>query len=923
MNKHNPFSFRKNNIQNISILNRLYLLFPLILLISCSNQQKNKINPPIKPIPYTEAELLSQDIRDTYEGDYLRRVAFPLGGIGTGCISLSGTGKLVNWEIFNNPNKGFQPRYSFLSLWAQTEDDDPVFKVLEGQLTERLDGPMYITQQMWYGGNGLGPQQTQGAGLPRFRHCQFVGRFPFAKVILTDENVPVEVEIEGWSPFIPGDDRNTSLPVAILSVTLKNTTNKDVNISLGINVQNRVGSINEILREKDFYALYMHDGEPGGKSMFVASPEPALTWQTNWVGDNIWTALENFVRSFVRTGQFQDSGAPIVANQPVEKYVGTSTREGSDRRSSIGNDKVGSLGFQYSLSPYEQKTVPLIIGWYFPIFDTAEPDELATGYSSWRNYYAEQWPSGLEVARYVVTNLEQLLKRTRQFQHHFFSSTLPGVVVEAISSQLSVLRSPTIIRYPDGTLYGWEGCAIAKRLGPGTANHVWNFQHAIPFLFPAVQRSILENFYLNGFRESDGAVQYRMPLGPGAKAADQSMKEVYGKTTNFFTAADGQLGMVCQVYREWQICGNDDWLRQLWPMVKKSLEYAWTEWDKDQDGLLEGSHHNTLDLNYSTPEPSCGSLYQAALLAGEQMACYLGEEKSAKQFRRVYESGKKLTDEKLFNGEYYHQMLPATGDYQLGNGCISEQVHGQLYSRMLGLEAVFNHDNIHKALGALFKYNFQENFYDFVNTYRAYSVGEDQGLVISTWPLGGRPEKPLLYADETMTGFEYQVAGNLLYDEYILEGLSVLKAIRDRHDGKKRNPYCEFEWGNHYARAMANYSSLLALSGFRYSALERVVWLNPQVYQENFTTFFSVDGAWGIISQKMKNNILSATIDVAEGQLLIRKLVLNPGDEASVATIKSDNTISCSVINDNENVIIEFDNIIKISPDQPVELIVQ
>ena len=89
------------------------LIFPLV----CLAQEK---------LPYRAEELLSRQVRDTYEGDNLNLIAFPLGGIGAGCISLSGAGKLVDWEIFNQPNVGYQPRFSFLSVRAKAEGGVPV-----------------------------------------------------------------------------------------------------------------------------------------------------------------------------------------------------------------------------------------------------------------------------------------------------------------------------------------------------------------------------------------------------------------------------------------------------------------------------------------------------------------------------------------------------------------------------------------------------------------------------------------------------------------------------------------------------------------------------------------------------------------------------------------------------------------------------
>jgi uncharacterized protein (DUF608 family) len=820
----------------------------------------------VKPLPYTAEQLLGRPMRSRYAGDYLNMIAFPVGGIGAGCISLSGTGKLVDWEIFNRPNKGYQPRFSFLSVWAKPEFGTSVFRVLEGQLRERLDGPLYLPSGMFEEGNGVGPQQTQAAGLPRMRECWFEGKFPFATVHLADKSLPVVAEIEAWSPFIPGNSPESSLPVVVLNVTLRNVAQRSTTAVLAVNVQNRAGEYNEMLRARGASILHLHDGAAGGKAMFVATPETVTTWQTNWQPGHNFISLQHFVDTFARNGRFDTTGEAVTGDEPLIDLAAAPAKD--------ENAKVGSIGVPMVLGPGQSHTVPVIIGWYFPVFEPEDMHDVAEGIADWRNYYAVQWKSGLDVAQYTLDNLPRLEEDTRLFQRTFFSQTLPGCVLEGISSQLAILRSPTVIRYPDGMLYGYEGCAPDRRLGFGTCNHVWNYQQAIPYLFPDLQRSMLENFYFNGLRESDGAVQFRMPLGPGAKAEQFRGDYAYadGTKSKWWTAADGQFGMVCQVYREYLVSGDLEWLRKIWPRVKKSLEYAWVEWDKDRDGLLEGSHHNTLDLNFSTPETMCGSMYQAALLAGERMATIMREPEAAAAFRQVYESAKRLTDEKLYNGEYYHQMLPAPGDYQLAEGCISEQVGGQLYASMLGLEDIYDRRHIDNALASLFRFNYRESFHDHVNCDRAYSINDDRGLLIATWPKGGKPEKPLLYCDETQAGYEYQVAGNLLYAGYILEGLTVFNSIRDRYDGRKRNPFCEFEWGNHYARSMCNYSALLALSHLRYSAPEKSLHLMPAVYASDFKVFFGAGSGWGTAAQKVKNGKHRMHVQVAKGKLGVSKL---------------------------------------------------
>jgi uncharacterized protein (DUF608 family) len=746
------------------------------------------------------------------------------------------------------------------------------------------------------------------------RQCRFEGRFPFAKVYLADKTLPVTAAIEGWSPFIPGNSRESSLPAAILNVTLSNPTSKSVEVSVAANVQNRAGAYNQVIREPGFSALYMHDGKEDGNSMVLATPAAVTTWQQNWRGRGSWKnnfmCLQHFVDTFALRGRFDDA-AEAVTKKGEADPIAEAKAVGDE------NSRVGSLGVQMTLGPGEKRTVPFVLGWYYPTIGVPSawggPDEVF-----WKNYYATQWGSGLDVARYAVVNLERLEQETRLFQEAFFSSTLPGVVLEAISSQLSILRSTTVARYPDGTLYGWEGCHFKTRQGFGTCNHVWNYQQAIPYLFSDLQRSMLENFMFNGLKESNGAIIYRMPVGPGAKVKQQD---------NFTSAADGQFGQICQVYRDWQICGDDDWLKAIWPKTKKALEYAWVVWDKDRDGLLEGKHHNTLDLDFRTPETMCGSLYQAALLAGERMALYMSDAEAAKEYRRVFESGKKLSDEKLFNGEYYHQMLPAPGAYQLGSGSISEQIHGQLYARMLGLEDIYSRENIHKAAASLFKYNYVTDFYDRINTNRAYSLGAEGGLLIACWPKAGRPAKPLLYCDETQIGYEYQAAGNMLYEGYILEGLTVIKSIRDRFDGKKRNPFCEFEWGNHYARSMANYNALLGLSGLRYSAVDKMLRLAPKVHEEDFRVFFSVDSGWGLVSQTISSKKHAVRIDVKKGKLAVEKLNLMSDKPVKKLLITSHPEVDAKAQkaadeswDADKMLTVQFDSTINVVPGRPLVL---
>ena len=793
-----------------------------------------------REIPFTDEELFAVGPQKTYTGKYLNEIAFPLGGIGTGCMFLSGSGQLVDWEIFNRPNKGYRPDYTFFMLYAQAEGEEPTLRVLEGRLQPPFQGA------------GSGPLGTFGSGFLRMEKCAFTGYFPFCRVDFADETVPVSVSTEGWSPFIPLNDEDSSLPVAIFDITLANVTEKHVNSTVSLGLQNIVGwpeagkSLNRWVEGNGYRGIVMttekHDPDsPRFGTMALLTPNEDVTWQLRFAETGWFRRSEGLVDDFGTTGVFDGPKEPITSND--------------------GQTHIAQLGLKADLAPGESVTRTFVLSWLMPNFEKYWGEQAV-----WKIYQASKWKDAEDAARYTIENMPRLESQTRKFADAFFSSTLPAYVLDAVSSQMSILRTPTVTRLPDGTLYGWEGCGLKSGCCEGSCTHVWAYAQTIAYLFPQLERGMREIDYAMNLREEDGHMQFRMSLPPGTAA-----------NHGFHAAADGQMGGILRAYREWQISGDDEFLKKLWPSLKKALEFAWVDWDKDKDGLLEGVHHNTLDIEYHGPETVCGSMYLAALRAGEEMARYLGDDAAADEYRRVFESGSKLSDEILYDGEYYFQQIPEGVDvpYQYGPGCICDQVLGQWHSRMYGLGDLYNPEHIKSAIASVFRYNFRDDFFSHHNPHRVYAINDDKGLLICTWPKGGRPKSGVTYAFECMVGFEYQAGAHLVYEGFLREGLSVCKAIRDRHDGLKRNPYNEFECGNHYARSMSNYAYMLALSGFRYSGPEKTLYLDPVVCRDNFQCFFSVEGAWGIVKQRRTGYGNVITIEILEGELELEKVFAN------------------------------------------------
>jgi hypothetical protein len=291
------------------------------------------------------------------------------------------------------------------------------------------------------------------------------------------------------------------------------------------------------------------------------------------------------------------------------------------------------------------------------------------------------------------------------------------------------------------------------------------------------------------------------------------------------------------------------------------------------------------------------------------MAQATGQTSDAATYADLARRSAAFMDEQLFNGEYYQQKVEYLGlrdtsfaatvahvddsssemqrllkregpRYQYGSGCLSDGVIGAWMARTYGIETPLARKNVSSTLHAIFKYNFKTDLSDHANAQRpGYAMGKEPGLLLCSWPRGNKPTLPFVYSDEVWTGIEYQVASHLIQEGFVTEGLTIVKALRSRYDGRTRNPWNEYECGNWYARAMASYSLLGALAGFRYSAVERTLWFGPKLNSRPFRSFFSTALAYGVIDL----NADSLRVRVIEGELPLEKLVVaNKGEEKTL-----------------------------------------
>jgi uncharacterized protein (DUF608 family) len=351
------------------------------------------------------------------------------------------------------------------------------------------------------------------------------------------------------------------------------------------------------------------------------------------------------------------------------------------------------------------------------------------------------------------------------------------------------------------------------------------------------------------------------------------------------------MGQIVKVYLDWQQSGDPDFLAEFWPKAKRALEFAWIPggWDANRDGVFEGVQHNTYDVEFYGPNPLCGIYYLAALRACQEMASASGDSASASEYKRLFESGSRWIDANLFNGEYYIQKIegfpasaiaqslrvgmgaddPEHPQYQLGDGCLVDQLLGQYMSHVAGLGPLLNAGNVRNTLESIYRYNHKRHLYDHDNVQRTFALNDESAIVICDYGKGERPRIPFPYYAEVMTGFEYAAAALMLYSGMTGQGVECITDIRRRYDGIRRNPFDEAECGHHYARAMASWSGLLALSGFSYMGAER----HLVIKSTQFQSFWSAGSGWGVFSHKGGE----LSVSVSEGSLKLRSIELPSG----------------------------------------------
>ena len=492
------------------------------------------------------------------------------------------------------------------------------------------------------------------------------------------------------------------------------------------------------------------------------------------------------------------------------------------------------------LEPRDKCTFTFVLSWFFPNHPNGRE-------------YANRFNSAADVAHYVLDDYERLTGHTARWcQDYYEDSMLPRWLLFRLHSTVSNLATGTCQWWKNGRFWAWEGVGCCA----GTCTHVWNYAHAPARLFPQLERSAREaQDFGEGFDSDSGLVGFR---------------------SNRAYAADGQCGTILKAYREHQMSADYSFLKRNWPRIKKALEYSITQ-DGNDDGLVENSQHNTFDINFEGPNTFVGSLYLAALRAGEEMAKEMGDEQFAKRCRKIFESGSRLSVERLWDDEYFIELvdLEKHPKHQYSKGCLSDQLFGQGWAHQLGLGYIYPEQYVKKALQSVWKYNWTPDVgrYNAVHKpERWFARSGEAGLFTCTWPKSSFLAAGVRYKSEGWTGIEYQVAGHMVWEGMVDEALVICRGVHDRYHPAKHNPFNEVECGDHYARAMASWGVYTALAGYEYHGPKGHIGFAPRITPESFRAAFAAAEGWGLFTQKLDDKKQYEQIKLHWGQLSVKSL---------------------------------------------------
>ena len=373
-----------------------------------------------------------------YKSQFTDKIAFPLGGIGAGMIAIEGTGAFSHVSLRHNPEMINERKiFAAVSAKSTAKNAKRAARVIEGPV------PTWKYFGMPFTGTG---GKGKLYGLPRFDNATFTTRFPFADIEMRDDEFPLEAALTAWSPFTPPDADSSSLPCAGLEYTLSNTSKNAVDAVFSFHAENfmKMPPRTDGSKRPDNSAHV--DPLPRGFAVCQDAPPD----EPHAGGAFAATLLED--KPIVNCAWFRGAWFDAVSAMWRSVETGATPSGGripDDEEQSAG----GSLYLPLKLAAGESRKITVLLSWfvprtnlqYGPVPEGAAPEH----HQPW---YASQFESIKDVETFWRKKYAKLRAASETFANAFYDSTLPPEIVEAAAANLSILKSPTVLRQRDGRM---------------------------------------------------------------------------------------------------------------------------------------------------------------------------------------------------------------------------------------------------------------------------------------------------------------------------------------------------------------------------------------------------------------------------------------------------------------------------------------
>ncbi len=759
------------------------------------------------------------------------RSGVALGGLGTGAFELHEDGIFRNWNIFNNyplgtgePLEWAEDSMLFFILRYEVEGEYPKMKIL--QVTEGYD--VGAIRNHYY----------EFPWLEGVDRIDYEARFPFVNVKFTDAEMPLEVEMEAFSPFIPHDVKNSALPAAIFNFRLSSRIDRPVHVMLAASMRNAVGydveekyHVTNVI-DREGYRLFelteggMDQTHSSFGSQAMASLHPGSGYYTGWEVHHPYYEV-------------------LIRNRELPDYDDTAGRNSEEEETGELRavcDLYATIGRSARLEPGQELEHSFVAGWHFANLYNRERTHVEG------HYYANHFESAPEVVDYVVEHMEDLRTRSLRFTRDFFDSSAPAFVLDQVNSQLNTFFTSSWLNR-EGKFGILEGLAPDHSYGPlATVDVSLYGAMAVSALFPELHKSMMK--------------AHRDLQAPSGEVGHGIGKDF--RMTDVQETVTGRIDLPSQyvilALRGFFWTGDRDYLEDMWPSVKAALDYVLRERDPDGDSIpdMQGAMCTYDNFKMWGASSYVGSLWLSALSQAVEAAEVLDDSEAAQKYADVLQDARETFVHKLWNGRYFRLYDDSEGETgESDEGCLTDQVIGQWTNDLIGAEDILDRPKLKSALRTICDMSRQP-----------------WGLVNCRWPddefLHPVPED--CWHDQSNTcwsGVELAFASFLLYEDMVEEALAVIRNVDARY--RKWGLYWDhIEFGGHYYRPMSAWGIINGLLGLAVRDEEYV--FDPKLPDGDLRLFFSFGDGIAHYRRELSEEAERLGIEVHTGRLQCGRL---------------------------------------------------